>query len=133
MANPDAYGLSKAERIHSRLVVNQLFSSSNSSIAIYPLRTVWMISERTTESPVPSVSFLVSVPKKRFHHAVDRNRVKRQVREAFRLNKHILNEKLQDDTRHIDIAFICIADHLHDSRLVHKSVVKSLMRIADSL
>ena len=133
MANLNACGLSKAERIHSRLVVDQLFSSSNPSIAIYPLRTVWMISQHTADSPIPSVSMLISVPKKRFHHAVDRNRVKRQVREAFRLNKHILNGKLQDGTRHIDIAFICIADHLHDSRLVHKSVVKSLMRIADSL
>lgn len=133
MANLSASGLSKAERIHSRLVVDQLFSSTNSSIAIYPLRIVWMVSKLTTDSSFPSVSMLISVPKKRFHHAIDRNRVKRQVREAFRLNKHILNEKLHDDPRHLDIAFICIADHLHDSRLMHKSVVKSLMRIADSL
>ena len=124
-------GLSKAERIHSRLVVESLFSSRNSSIAVYPLRIVWTIDE-STEGTVPA-SILVSVPKKRMHHAVDRNRMKRMVREAYRLNKQILLSRLEGSGRHVDIAFICIADNVPTSSQVSKSVVKALARISDTI
>jgi ribonuclease P protein component len=124
-------GLSKAERIHSRLVVESLFSSRNSSIAVYPLRIVWTIDE-STEGTAPA-SILVSVPKKRMHHAVDRNRMKRMVREAYRLNKQILLSRLEGSGRHVDIAFICIADNVPTSSQVSKSVVKALARISDTI
>ena len=123
-------GLSKAERIHSRLVVESLFSSRNSSIAVYPLRIVWTIDESDVASPA---SILVSVPKKRMHHAVDRNRMKRMVREAYRLNKQILLSCLEGSGRHVDIAFICIADNVPTSSQVSKSVVKALARISDTI
>lgn len=124
-------GLSKAERIHSRLVVESLFSSRNSSIAVYPLRIVWTIDE-STEGTAPA-SILVSVPKKRMHHAVDRNRMKRMVREAYRLNKQILLSRLEGSGRHVDIAFICIADNVPTSSQISKSVVKALARISDTI
>lgn len=124
-------GLSKAERIHSRLVVESLFSSRNSSIAVYPLRIVWTIDE-STEGTAPA-SILVSVPKKRMHNAVDRNRMKRMVREAYRLNKQILLSRLEGSGRHVDIAFICIADNVPTSSQVSKSVVKALARISDTI
>lgn len=123
-------GLSKAERIHSRLVVESLFSSRNSSIAVYPLRIVWTIDESDVASPA---SILVSVPKKRMHHAVDRNRMKRMVREAYRLNKQLLLSRLEGSGRHVDIAFICIADSMPASSQVSKSVVKALARISDTI
>ena len=124
-------GLSKAERIHSRLVVESLFSSRNSSIAVYPLRIVWTIDE-STEGTAPA-SILVSVPKKRMHHAVNRNRMKRMVREAYRLNKQTLLSRLEGSGRHVDIAFICIADNMPTSSQVSKSVVKALARISDTI
>jgi ribonuclease P protein component len=124
-------GLSKAERIHSRLVVESLFSSRNSSIAVYPLRIVWTIDE-STEGTAPA-SVLVSVPKKRMHHAVNRNRMKRMVREAYRLNKQTLLSRLEGSGCHVDIAFICIADNVPTSSQVSKSVVKALARISDSI
>lgn len=122
-------GLSKAERIHSRSVVESLFSGNNSSVAIYPLRIVWS----SVESSIPSASILVSVPKKRMHHAVDRNRMKRMVREAYRLNKRTLLAALQDSNTHLDIAFICIADNMPTSSQVSKSVIKALARISDTI
>lgn len=126
-------GLSKAERIHSRLVVESLFSGRNSSIAVYPLRIVWTISESTDSASSSLASILVSVPKKRMHHAVDRNRLKRLVREAYRLNKQLLLSRLESTNRHLDIAFICIADNMPTSSQVSKSVVKALSRISDTI
>ncbi len=126
-------GLSKAERIHSRLVVESLFSGRNSSIAIYPLRIVWTMSESTDSVSLPPASILVSVPKKRMHHAVDRNRMKRMVREAYRLNKQTIVGRLEGSGRHLDIAFICIADNMPTGSQVCKSVVKALARISDTI
>lgn len=126
--------LTKAERLSSKAVIERLFSGGNGSMAMFPLRTVWMLSERSQDdADVPLVRMLVSIPKKRLHHAVDRNRMKRQVREAFRLNKEILWKALEGTDKRVDIAFIGITDQLMSSRAVHKSVVKSLVRISEKL
>lgn len=133
MGSLSRLGLAKSERIHSRTDAESIFLTKGTSVAIYPLRIVWNAGEKSEDSQTPSVRFIVSVPKKRFRHAVDRNRMKRQVREAFRLNKHILWDKLQDSNLSVDIAFISIADKPAESWQVRKSVMKSIIRIADSL
>ena len=103
-------------------------------MAIFPLRTVWMLSECSQDdADVPAVRILVSVPKKRLRHAVDRNRMKRQVREAYRLNKEILWKVLEGTGKRLDLAFICIADQPMSSQQVSKSVVRSLVRISEKL
>jgi len=126
--------LTKAERLNSKIVIDRLFSGCNSAMAVFPLRVVWSVSERgLDEADVPPVRMLVSVPKKRFRHAVDRNRMKRQVREAFRLNKGVLWKALDGTNKRIDLAFICITDKLMSSQVVRKSVVKSFLRISEKL
>lgn len=129
-----SYCLPKSERLSSKAVIDRLFSGGNGSMAAFPLRAVWMVSECSQDSAaVPLVRMMISVPKKRFHHAVDRNRMKRQVREAFRLNKQKLWSVLEGTGKRIDIAFISITDQPMDSRAVHKAVVKSLVRISEKL
>lgn len=126
--------LTKAERLSSKAVIDRLFSGGNGSMAMFPLRIVWMLSERSQgDDAVPPVRMLVSIPKKRLRHAVDRNRMKRQVREAYRLNKEILWKALEASDKRIDIAFIGIADQPMGSQSVHRSVVKSLVRISEKL
>ena len=123
------YSFSKAERICSKLVVDKLFAGGNTSMAVYPLRAVCMPVEKGC---VP-VSILISVPKRRFHHAVDRNRMKRQVRESYRLNKLILWNALEGRDFGMAIAFICIADRPCTSASVTRSVKKILHRIAEQI
>ena len=126
--------LTKAERLSSKAVIDRLFSGGNGSMAMFPLRIVWMLSERSQDDDaVPPVRMLVSIPKKRLRHAVDRNRMKRQVREAYRLNKEILWKALEASGKRIDIAFIGITDQPMSSQSVHRSVVKSLVRISEKL
>ena len=67
-----------------------------------------------------------------FKHAVDRNRVKRQVREAYRHHKQILTEKVQQ-AQTLAIAFIWLADERHESATVEKSVKRLLGKVADRL
>jgi ribonuclease P protein component len=117
----------KTERISSKRTIEKIFAGGNSSVAVYPLRAVYMLSEK---DEVP-VAVLVSVSKRRFRHAVDRNRVKRQVREAYRLNKQIVWEEMEKRDATLHIAFICIADKLCPSSQVARSMKKILHRIAE--
>lgn len=127
------FRLTKEERLSSKQVIDRLFSGGSGSMAVYPLRVVWMVTTRQPDDQTPPVRMLVSVPKKRFHHAVDRNRLKRQVREAFRLNKHILWQALADTDKRVDIGFISITDTPVQSHAVRRSVVKALIRISEKL
>ena len=89
---PD-FTFKRGERLKSRKVIEQLFKRGQ-SFAQYPLRIVWVdMEERRSEFPA---QFALSVSKKKFKRAVDRNRIRRLVREAYRLNKHVLYEGLED-------------------------------------
>lgn len=130
------YGLTKSERLTSQLVIEKLFAGGNASMAAFPLRIVFMQMKKQGGEDVkdePLVSILVSVPKKRFRHAVDRNRMKRLVREAYRLNKHILWDALEGKDYRLALAFVCITDTLPSFYAVNKSMKKALTRIAERL
>ena len=121
----------KRERIVSRKLIERLFSKGSSfSVSAFPLRIVVMETART-EDDVP-VQVLVSVSKRHFKHAVDRNRVKRQVREAYRQHKQIVTEKVQQKQT-LAIAFIWLADELYESTVVEKSIKKLLGKVAERL
>ena len=142
------YEFTKSERLTSQLAIDKLFAGGNASMAVFPLRVVYMKAEKSAAAPatastteaaatlekkMPPVSVLVSVPKKRFHHAVDRNRMKRLVREAYRLNKHILWDALEGKDFRLVLAFVCITDTLPTFYAVNKSVTKALTRIAEKM
>lgn len=120
----------KRERVTSQKLIDLLFGGGQSkSFVAFPLRAVWLVSARSDESPI---QVLVSVPKKRLHHAVDRNRSKRQVREAYRLNKQLLPDALPSGSRLL-IAFVWQSNRLEPSALVASRLRKLLFRIKDGL
>ena len=122
---------SKRERIVSRKLIEQLFSKGSSfSVSAFPLRIVVLETKRVADD-IP-VQVLISVSKRHFKHAVDRNRVKRQVREAYRHHKQILTEKVQQEQT-LAIAFIWLADELLESATVEKSVKRLLGKAAERL
>lgn len=126
----------KPERLNSQLIIDKLFAGGNASMAAFPLRAVFMRltkDEYDKADALPPVSVLISVPKKRFRHAVDRNRVKRLVRETYRTHKHMLWTPLEGKDYHVIVAFVCITDTLPSFRLVKKSMVKILTRISEQI
>ena len=126
----------KSERLNSQLIIDKLFAGGNASMAAFPLRAVFMRltkDEYDKADALPPVSVLISVPKKRFRHAVDRNRVKRLVRETYRTHKHMLWTPLEGKGYHVIVAFVCITDTLPSFRLVKKSMVKILTRISEQI
>jgi ribonuclease P protein component len=80
----------KNEKLKSRKTINSLFSEGK-TVSKYPLRLVYK--ETSFEDDVP-LKIGVSVSKKHFKNAVDRNYFKRVLRECYRLNKHLLIENL---------------------------------------
>ena len=92
------------------------------------MRAVFKTQEAAGSLPsgVEAVSqVLIVAPKRRLRHAVDRNRAKRQMREAYRLQKHILTTPVQ-------IALVWIADGLAPSHRVHEAVRRILSRVAEN-
>ena len=121
---------SKRERMVSKRLIEKLFGGGNRSMTAFPLRVVCMQQER--QQGAEPVQVLVSVSKRHFKHAVKRNRVKRQVREAYRLNKRLLVSRVPAD-RQMAVAFIWLADDLQDSERVERSVKRLLGKVAESV
>ncbi len=77
------HSFNKEERLCSIKLIDKLFHDG-SSFLLYPFRIVWL--DDNSESG-KTVRVLISVPKKRFKKAVDRNLIKRRIREIYRLQK----------------------------------------------
>lgn len=131
MSAAERFTLSKEERICSKKLINELFTGNGRSMTAFPLRVVFM--KRTIVDDQPRAAMLVSVPKRYFKHAVDRNRVKRQVREAFRRNKSIITQNLTDDHEAVAMAFVWLTNEKFPSSEVEKRMVRLLTRISECL
>lgn len=121
------FSLTKAERLCSKATIERLFNRGNASMAYFPLRAVYRKAEREDG---PAVQVLFSVSKRRFKHAVDRNRAKRQMREAYRKAKHTLLDALPEGER-LDLAFLWLSDKPVDSAKVEQRLCAALERIAE--
>lgn len=117
------YTLSKEERLSWKRHIDRLFTEGRSFVA-FPLRVVYLLSNE--EGMPVRASFLVSVPKKRFKRAVKRNRIKRQVREAYRMHKYDLWESLEAKDKRMLIAFLYVDNELHSSVTMEKAMTKAI-------
>lgn len=116
----------KAEKLCKIKSIDRLFSQGDSFIA-YPLRVVYFLEERGEDINDPSAaSVLVSVSKKKFKRAVKRNKVKRLIREAYRLNKSQFLEVMKTENKQIEIAFLYLKSDLPTYEEVEKSILKAL-------
>lgn len=131
MSAAERFTLSKEERICSKKLINELFTGNGRSMTAFPLRVVFM--KRNIVDDQPRAAMLVSVPKRYFKHAVDRNRVKRQVREAFRRNKSIITQNLTDDHDAVAMDFVWLTDKKFPSSEVENRMVRLLTRISECL
>ena len=98
---------SKSERLCGSKQIDRLFSEGNRQISVFPVRLVWLLAD-----DIEGVQILISAPKRNFHHAVDRNRIKRQIREFYRTQSAPLKDAVAARGKGLALAFL-----FNDTRL----------------
>ncbi len=132
MFNGQCLKFRKRERLVSLRLIDDLFGGGSSrSVAAFPLRAIFKVRVREDHAAAP-VQLLISVPKKHFHHAVDRNHVKRQIREAWRLHKQLLVEAIAPD-KQLLVAFVWQSNALLSTQQVEERVANLTCRIAERI
>lgn len=119
------FTLGKNERLKSRKSIEQLFSEGK-KIIVAPYRVLY-----ATSTPVntPTLLFTTGVSSKHFKKAVDRNRIKRLTREAWRLQKNELQKKIVSTSIQLNVFFIYTGRELPEYEEVFKKVGMALNKL----
>ena len=120
----------KSEHLCRLSEIERLFSAGSRSATVFPVRIVYRTVK--AEDGEPPVKVLVSVAKRRLRHAVDRNRAKRQLREAYRLQKATIYDALLCEQA-IHLGLIWMADKPMESHRIHTAIGTLLERVAENL
>lgn len=98
------FTLPKSERLYLRNAISGLFAKGKSFV-VFPYRVIYRLLPES-DSQDARVAIMTIAPKKKFKHAVDRNRVKRLTREAYRIHKLPLMQQLKEENQKLQVAFI---------------------------
>lgn len=116
----------KKEHLYGEKVIENLHTTG-SSFLVYPLRVVYLnVSQPDEQIPV---RVMIGVSKKKFKKAVDRNRAKRLMREAYRLNKSSLVSIIKKEEVKIYLSFQYIADEILTFDEISTKMQKALDRL----
>jgi ribonuclease P protein component len=118
------YTFKKGDKLKSRKIIEQLFSEGK-SFSNFPFRVLWKLAGTST-APLQS-GFAVS--SKNFKKAVDRNRIKRLMREAYRLQKNDLQNQLQQQQKQLAVFIIYVGNELPEYDLIFEKTTHVLNRL----
>lgn len=123
------YTLGKTERLKSRKTIDQLFASGK-SFSQFPFRIVWQWQAEAT-NPLLQTGFSVST--RHFKHAVDRNRIRRLMKESYRLQKNPLQDTLTQYQKQLAVFIIYVGKEVPPYELVFEkmtTVIERLQKLA---
>jgi ribonuclease P protein component len=112
-----------AERLKEGRKIARLFEEGR-SVYVFPLKIIWIESERRNPNPIKAG---FSVSRRIFRNAVDRNLLKRRMREAFRVNKHAFYPDPGDKS--IDLMCLFIAREKASYSVIEKATKAGLRKI----
>lgn len=121
-------GLSKDERLFKKRSIDLLFAQGKSFIA-YPFRVVYLFVEGGCLPP----ALLISVPKRRLKRAVHRNRVKRLVKETYRVRKQALTPVGEKKDRQLMLAFLYVSNEIATFRVVESAMDKTIAILSEKM
>jgi len=117
----------KEERLCSKKIIENLFEDG-SSLTAHPFRLIWLETELKTKYPV---QITISVSKKNIAKAVDRNKIKRQMREGYRKNKNILYKYLYNKDKQYAMALIYTAKDEIEFKEIESKIILTLQRFIE--
>ena len=121
----------KDERLCSKKIIGELFSGKEvHKTSQFPVMAVWKAIELPSKYPV---QVLFSIPKKKFKRAHDRNRLKRQLKESYRLKKYILYDILSAKRLQFAIVMVYIAQEKLPYTTIDNACNTILKKIAESV
>ena len=125
------FTLGKEERLKSRKQIEKLFAEGKRFV-VNPFRVYFVVNGEW--SMVNSLlQFGVGVSSKNFKRAVDRNRIKRLTREAWRLQKNELKDKLKTSNKQLHVFLIYTGKELPDFTTVKDKVAIALKKLSDKI
>ena len=120
------YTFKKEERLCNKKLIDKLFHNG-SSFLCYPFKASWLLIDEPVQFPV---QILFSVSKRRYKHAVDRNLIKRRMREAYRLNKQkYLYDVLNSSNKKIVLSVGFIGKEIAEYDFAEKKMLKLLTQL----
>ncbi|MBA2613290.1 MAG: ribonuclease P protein component [Bacteroidetes bacterium] len=119
----------KQERLCSKKQIDLLFQKGSSTIA-FPLKLIYMETELAYVKPCQA---MFVVPKRSFKKAHDRNKLKRRMREAYRLNKNALYEALNLKNKKIILSFLFVGKKAEEYKEIETAIILQLKKIEVAL
>ena len=127
------FNLGKDERLKSRKQIENLFDKGKSFV-VTPFRVYFIMNtELLIHKGENGLKFGTGVSAKNFKKAVDRNRIKRLTREAWRLQKNEIRDKVKETQRQLNVFFIYTGKELPDFTTVKDKVAIALKKLADKI
>jgi len=114
------YTFQKNERLTHKPTINKIFQTKGQRLSAFPLSLIFMECQR--EEDVPA-QILISVPKKRIRRAVQRNLIKRRIRESYRMQKHLLFDSIGNE-KQFALAIVYLPTEPHTYKSINKAVKK---------
>ncbi|QHT68536.1 ribonuclease P protein component [Rhodocytophaga rosea] len=121
--------LPKHERLNSKKIIEELFQKGSSAF-LYPFRIHYLPASQTEPVSYPQVLF--SVSKRNFKRAVDRNLLKRRMKEAYRKNKSTLMTAQPEGQRLAYIAIVYIAKEKISFEIIEKKLIVAWRRLVNN-
>jgi ribonuclease P protein component len=119
------FGLDKKQKLKSRKLIAEVFANGK-NFSVYPLRVTYLLKKNIQP---PGIQIGVTASKKNFKRAVDRNRIKRLLREAYRLQKNELLEKVKEADLHCSVFFLFTGRELVSYKEVSDCMAKVLEQL----
>ena len=126
------YTLPRSERLRSLKAIRRMFGEGRGGF-VYPFRYIWIADKQEGESAGRSIEVMFSVPKKFHKRANKRNLLKRRTREAYRLNREELCERISQAGVEVNLAFIYSTKEVHSYKTVENAVQKILAQVCERL
>ena len=126
------YTLPRSERLRSLKAIRRMFGEGRGGF-VYPFRYIWIADKQEGESEGRGIEVMFSVPKKFHKRANKRNLLKRRTREAYRLNREELCERISQAGVEVNLAFIYSTKEVHLYKTVENAVQKILAQVCERL